>query len=153
MKSLVQWGSSCVMNSTGVTRRAISHRGTVTTWCQRDRPRGHCDAKIDMTWNFGCASWAGVLKILPSCLSVSMSFPCANYRMRNVFVSFGLWLHLLSVCLTGDITRNYFLWIWKCVCTRTQCCFFMELVFIIYYCPSSRVVLNIWQWMKTAPIQ
>lgn len=32
-----------------------------------------------------------------------------------MFVNFGLWLHLLSVCLTGGITRkqNDFLWIWK----------------------------------------
>lgn len=103
-----QRGGRCVMNSAGVTRRVASlPRGTVPTGCQRDRPRCHCDAKIDRPWSFGCTSWTACHWCASPSLSLHV-FPCANYRIWSVFVSFGLWLHLLSVCLTGDITRNYF---------------------------------------------
>lgn len=35
-------------------------------------------------------------------------FPRTDYRTWNLFVIAGLWLHLLFVCLSGDLTRNYF---------------------------------------------
>lgn len=38
----------------------------------------------------------------------SRVFPRTDYRMWNVFVIVGLWLHLLFVCLSGDLARNYF---------------------------------------------
>lgn len=110
----------CVINSMGVTRRAISRRGTGTAWCQHDWPLCSCDAKIEIAWSVGCTSWTSVWLSLPACLYV---FPRANYRIWNVFVSFGLWLHLLSVCVNGDITRNNFCG-FENVCTLMYVFFF-----------------------------
>lgn len=127
MKSLVQSGSSCVMNSTGVTRRAISHRGTVTTGCQHDRPWCHCDAKIDMTWIPGRTSRTGVRKA-----ALSVSLGVMNDRMWNAFVSF--WSGATSgVCLSDRWHHaKSFLRIWRCVCT---------------------LALSWCLWMKAAPTQ
>lgn len=51
-------------------------------------------------------------------------FPRADYRTWNLFVIAGLWLHLLFVCLSGDLTRIFFfLWIPECV--PALCYFFV----------------------------
>lgn len=87
-------------------------------WCQhRHFPCGD-----------SCTSWTGAWMCLPSCLSVPMTFR-VQIIGYNVFVCFSVWLHLLSVCLTGGIARewNYvcgFGKVWKCVCALKHVFFF-----------------------------
>lgn len=104
------------MNSTGVTRRAISHRGTVTTGCQRDRPWCHCDAKIDMTWILGRTSRTGMLKVVPSCPAASVSF---RVQMIGHEMCSFIWSGATAAVCLSDRWHHAksFLWIWKCVCT------------------------------------
>lgn len=78
-----------------------------------------------MRRNSGCTSWTRAW--ISVFLSVTLHvFPCANYRIWNVFVSFSLWLHLLSVCLSTDITKM----ILVCVCVWM--CLYAHLVVLLW---------------------
>lgn len=90
------------------------------SWCQHDTAR----RLYQLDW---CLNMCAFLCI---CF---YDFPCANHRVWNVFVSFGVWLHLLSVCLTGGFTRK---WNYVCGFGKDWTCFlffFMKLVFKTEY--------------------
>lgn len=72
--------------------------------CQRDAAADICPAGDGRTSRAGLGLWIRVS-------------PCANYRMWNVFVSFGLWLHLFVLLVASQESGIIFVDLEK-VCKR-----------------------------------